>query len=208
MDDPTASVIDVYDTIADAYVKQYSADSTDKPHVDMFAAKLPPRAEVLDVGCGAGQNASHLAKKGFRVTGIDLSKKMLAIAKKSYPNCTFIEMDMRYLTFPTERFDGILSSYSLIHVPNVYVTDVLKSCFRILKPNGWIAIFAQQGEIDHYVDEPFAPGKKTFFNFFTPARITQYLREAGFSSISIKSEHCDDPYNMSDTNLYIFARKS
>jgi len=207
MVDPTKSIIDVYDTITDSYVKQYSEDSSDKPHVDMFASKLHSGGEVLDIGCGAGQNACHLAKKGFRVTGVDLSKNMLAIAKKTYPDSSFIEMDMRNIKFPTGRFDGILSSYSLIHVMDADVTDVLKSCFQILKANGWIAIFAQQGEIDHYVDEPFAPGKKTFFNFFTPKRITRYLKEAGFSSISIQSEHCDDPYNMSDTNLYIFARK-
>lgn len=207
MTDPTISVIDVYDKIADAYAAQYGRDSSDKPHVDMFLGKLSHQAQILDVGCGAGQNAYYMVQKGFHVTGIDLSKKMLALAQKNYPGCTFTTMDMRHLRFPPEHFDGILSSFSLIHILDANVPDVLSGFYRVLEPNGWIAIFAQQGERDHYVDEPLAPGETMFFNFFTPERITSSLRDSGFTSISVQSEHCDDPYNMSDTNLYIFAKK-
>ncbi|HUD19647.1 MAG TPA: methyltransferase domain-containing protein [Patescibacteria group bacterium] len=207
MIDPTDSIIEVYDTIADAYVAKYGEDSTDKSHVNLLLKKLPYKAEILDAGCGAGQNAYHMAKKGFRVTGVDLSRNMLAIAKNHYSNCTFVYMDIRRLQFPPNKFNGILSSYSLIHISDTKVSGVLSDFYRILKSGGWVAIFAQQGKPDHYVDEPFAPGKKTFFNFFTKKRITEKLKEVGFSSITIQSEHCDDKYNMSDTNLYIFAKK-
>ncbi len=207
MIDPTESIIDTYDIIADAYVAKYGEDATDKQHVDLLLKNLPYKAEILDAGCGAGQNAYHMARKGFRVTGIDLSRSMLTIAKNHYSNCTFVYMDIRRLQFPPQRFDGILSSFSLIHIPDDTIPAVLSDFYRILKPGGWAAIFAQQGKPDHYVDEPFAPGKKIFFNFFTKKRITEKLKEAGFSSISIQSEHCDDTYNMSDTNLYILAKK-
>lgn len=207
MIDPTKSVIDVYDTITQAYVKQFVEDNSDKPHVDTFLSKLPLKAKILDAGCGAGQTTSYMGKKGFRVTGIDLSKNMLAVAKNKYPEPTFVIMDMRDLQFAPEQFDGVLSSYSLIHIPDAKIHDVLSGFYRVLKHDGWVAIFAQQGKPDQYVDEPFAPGKKTFFNFFTQERITRQLEDAGFSAITIQSEYCDDLYNMSDTNLYIFAKK-
>jgi ubiquinone/menaquinone biosynthesis C-methylase UbiE len=203
----TKSIVDIYDTISDSYAKQYTDDSSDKPHIDTFLAKLPPKSIILDAGCGVGQTVSYMTKKGFVVTGIDLSVKMLSIARKKYPGCLFQKMDMLHIDFPQESFDGILSSYSLIHIPENHVPGVLSNFYQMLKKGGRIAIFGQQGETDHYVDEPFAPGKKTFFNFFTSERITEKLTKAGFSSITIKSVHCDDPYNMSNTNLYIFAKK-
>jgi len=208
MNDPTQSIIDIYDTIADDFAKRYAGDLSDNPLIDSFLSKLPPNARILDLGCGAGQTVNYMTKKGFQVTGIDLSKKMLAIAKKNYPNCSFKMMDMQHIEFPQESFDGILSSYSLIHVPDACILEVLLNYYRILKKDGWIAIFGQQGEPDHYIQTKIPPNTLTFFNFFTPERITQKLKQAGFSIISIDSIPSDEPsFNMSDTNLYILAKK-
>ena len=40
---------------------------------------LQPGASILDVGCGTGRHSIELAKRGFNVTGLDLSEKMLEI---------------------------------------------------------------------------------------------------------------------------------
>jgi ubiquinone/menaquinone biosynthesis C-methylase UbiE len=207
MNNITSSVIDIYDTISDSYANQYRDDLSERPHIDTFLEKLPPKSKILDAGCGPGQTVSYIAKKGFQVIGIDFSNKMLSIAKKNYPNCVFRLMDMQHIEFPQDTFNGILSSYSLIHIPDVNIYKVLSSFYRILKKDSWLAIFGQEGKSDHFVDEPFAPGKKTFFNFFTPKRIETSLRDAGFSFITIEKEYCNDPYNISDTNLYILAKK-
>jgi len=43
--------------------------------------RLPPGASIIDIGCGTGRHSIGLALKGFRVTGIDISKSMLSIAE-------------------------------------------------------------------------------------------------------------------------------
>src|SRR5512136_1188758 len=45
--------------------------------------RLKPSATILDVGCGTGRHAIELARRGFAVTGVDLSSGMLAEARKS-----------------------------------------------------------------------------------------------------------------------------
>lgn len=208
MKDPTTSVIDVYDTIAHQYAKQYDVpESSDIQFVNKFLEQLPNGLKILDVGCGDGRDANYMTGKGFIVTGIDLSERMLAIARKRNHNIVFKQMDIRDLSFKDESFDGILCSFALIHVQNNEIPKTMKGFERVLKSGGKFAIFAQQGESDHYVVEPFAPEKKTFFNFFSESYLRQELTAAGFEGIEIQSEHCDDPYNMSDTNLYVFARK-
>ena len=44
--------------------------------------RLKPGATILDVGCGTGRHAIELARRGYMVTGVDLSSGMLAEAKK------------------------------------------------------------------------------------------------------------------------------
>ncbi|MBI5622330.1 MAG: methyltransferase domain-containing protein [Elusimicrobia bacterium] len=46
---------------------------------------LPPGSSILDVGCGTGRHSSQLAKRGFAVTGLDLSTEMLAGAAGEGP---------------------------------------------------------------------------------------------------------------------------
>ena len=208
MKDPTKSVIDVYDTIAHQYASQYDDhESSDTPFLNKFLEQLPKSANILDIGCGDGRDTKYMTEKGFRVTGIDLSDRMLAIARNRTPKSMFRRMDLRALSFKDESFDGVLCSYSLIHVQKREIPGTLRGIHRVMKQGGWLAIFAQQGKPDHYVVEPFAPEKKTFFNFFTPEYLTKELTDVEFADISIQTEHCSDPYNMSDTNLYVLAKK-
>lgn len=56
----------------------------------------PKATRVLDVGCGVGRHAEILHKKyGYLVTGIDISEKMVLLARQSCPDCEFVKMDMR-----------------------------------------------------------------------------------------------------------------
>ena len=79
-----------YDTIACAY-----HDSKDPMHnmdlLERLGCLLPAKSEVLDVGCGAGvPNAKYLSDQGHSVTGIDISSKMLELARKNVPSGKFV----------------------------------------------------------------------------------------------------------------------
>ncbi len=57
--------------------------------------RLPPRARILDVCCGTGTVARHLAAHGFRITGVDASAEMLHFAREQVPDAEFIIADVR-----------------------------------------------------------------------------------------------------------------
>jgi SAM-dependent methyltransferase len=70
---------------------------------------LPPGGSVLDVGCGTGRHAIELAKRGYAVTGLDLSSEMLSraadAAKTANVHIEWIRSNATQFTFP-ERFDA------------------------------------------------------------------------------------------------------
>jgi len=68
-------------------------------------AQIPVRT-LLNIGCGGGKNVFHL-KQNFDVTGLDLSPRMLSLARELNPECQFLQGDMR--TFCLGRsFDAVL----------------------------------------------------------------------------------------------------
>lgn len=68
---------------------------------------------VLDLGCGSGRHARALARRGYEVVGVDLSRVLLALAEElnTYPNLTFQRMDMREVPFEDE-FDIVVNLFT------------------------------------------------------------------------------------------------
>jgi SAM-dependent methyltransferase len=100
-------------------------------------AKLPrlKGKAVLCLGCGSGEECEHLLKCGAKkVVGIDTSKKLIAIAKESYPDIEFRVEDMRKMKFPHASFDFVYSSLAMHYLSDWQST--LKKIHRSLKPRG------------------------------------------------------------------------
>ena len=83
---------------------------------EAFAQELNSGSSVLDLGCGAGDPvARYLVEHGLRVTGVDSSPEMIALARDRLPEQKWIVADMRQLQLG-RRFDGILAWDSYFHL--------------------------------------------------------------------------------------------
>jgi ubiquinone/menaquinone biosynthesis C-methylase UbiE len=196
-----------YNKIADIYSKQYFGDLTDTPYIDKFISLLPQNAKVLDVGCGPGQFTKYMIGKGLKVEGIDLSEKMLEIAKSYVPNGKFKLMDMRKLLYKANTFDGLLAAYSLIHIPSKEISDTLKGFRKILKDKGYMLLITQKGKPDKIVPEPLKQGEKIFINYFTKSRLNKYLTTSGFFRRAQDEVKTNDPGSISNKIIYTIAQR-
>jgi len=83
-----------------------------------LAALLPAGATVADLGCGAGIPATReLTGHGLRVLGVDFSAVQLARARRLVPAASLVRADITALRLRPASLDGVVSFYSLIHVP-------------------------------------------------------------------------------------------
>lgn len=98
---------------------------------------------VLDVGCGGGILSESMAQQGATVTGIDMSKMPLDIARQhaaqngltiDYQQTTIEDFLTRHLAQQGEKFDVITCMEMLEHVPDP--RSIIQSCKALLKPNG------------------------------------------------------------------------
>lgn len=162
---------------------------------------------VLDLGSGPGVNAAYMRSRNLQVIGIDLSEKMVEYARSRYPHIEFQLNDMTKLPFPANSFDGVLASYSLIHLPKDAIPSVLTRLHEILRPGGVIYLSVQSGNsIQGFYSHPTIPDDQVFLNIFAKEEIFDLLSEHGFEIIA---QHEKPPKGkvFNFTKLFIIAEK-
>ncbi len=155
--------------------------------IDYFSDQLPKGSVLLDVGCGAGRDASYFINRGFSVTGIDFSEKLIDIAKRKVPKGKFLVMDFEELEFPENSFDGVWASASLLHVPRERLLAALIKINLVLKKGGLFFSLYRVGEGEKLTKEKRGNAVlERFYSYYKPDEIGDLLEKAGFKEI--KSE--------------------
>jgi SAM-dependent methyltransferase len=109
-------IVGLYEDNAAAWDRQRGRDLFERPWLDRFMALLPSRPRVLDIGCAMGEPiARYLIERGARVTGVDSSPSLIALACERFPDHEWIVGDMRALDLG-RRFDGLLAWHSFFHL--------------------------------------------------------------------------------------------
>jgi len=170
-----------YNKIAKDYYNHRDLNKFDH-ELEQFVSLLSDNAHILDVGCGAGiPTAKFLVKRGLKVSGIDLSDTMLNLARQNVPSAEFLKMDMNELEFEENVFDGIVSVYTLFHVPKKDHLKIFRKFFKILKPEGILLIntgILESEGISNFFGVPM------FWSNFSPKNTLDLVKKAGFSIIS------------------------
>ena len=102
---------------------------------------------ILDLGCGFGEHCKRFVESGAKkVIGIDISEKMLEIAKEenSDSKITYINMPMENISQLNEKFDIVVSSLAFHYVEDF--SGVVKNIYDMLNENG-IFLFSQENPL-------------------------------------------------------------
>lgn len=147
------------------------------------ACAVSPDAEVLDVCCGSGVVGASFRGKVKKITGLDLTPQMVALAKERLDEV--IQGDVYAIPFEKDRFDLVVNREVLHLLPEPHrpVAEV----FRVLKPGGQFIV----GQMVPYSSADSAwffrivkKKQPLFFNNLTEEDMLRLLTSAGFKSIT------------------------
>ncbi len=127
-----------HDRIASSYEAFFAPITANAAMPLLDAVRASVGTRLLDVATGPGVVAAHAARRGAIVTGVDISPRMVALAARVRPDCTFLEADVASLPFAPSSFDAVVCAFGIGHFPNA--TIAMRECGRVLTPGGRLAV--------------------------------------------------------------------
>ncbi|MFB0503355.1 MAG: class I SAM-dependent methyltransferase [Candidatus Bathyarchaeia archaeon] len=191
-----------YDKIASQY-DEYRDLFNNETELNEFMSLVRPGGHILDAGCGSGVVARALVDNGFQVTGIDISQKMIDIAKHRIPEAEFIIGDMAALEFDNETFDGVVSTYAVFHIPRTKHFSLFLEFHRILKKGG--ALLFSVGSKGKGTDgvwewEEFQ-SVPMYWSYYPPSKTVELLKSADFQIVFSRNVE-----QTGETHFWILAK--
>ena len=142
MSQVTDKTIAYYDANVDEYVRE-SVGIDMECFYAAFLLSMPARGSLLDLGCGAGRDTKAFLDRGYQVTAIDGSKRMVD-ATTRLTGQPAIHMRFQEVEFE-DKFDGIWACASLLHLSRDEFANVLRRLERALRPQGVCYMSLKEG---------------------------------------------------------------
>lgn len=171
-----------YDTVAEDYAARikplFDQEPISRAMLAAFAEQV--RGPVVDVGCGPGHVTAHLASLGVDVTGVDLSPKMVEVARRQHPDQRFSVGSMTALDFPDGSLGGLVAWWSIFHLPPEELPALFAEFRRTLAPGGRLLLGFHVG--DERLSPETAYGHPVTYDAYLldPGQVADLLGQAGF----------------------------
>ncbi|WP_144548335.1 bifunctional 2-polyprenyl-6-hydroxyphenol methylase/3-demethylubiquinol 3-O-methyltransferase UbiG [Bacillus sp. X1(2014)] len=136
--------------------------------------------DILIPGIGYGRNAKVFIENGINVTGIEISKTAIELARQNELNIPIFHGSVTDMPFDNKLYDGIFC-YALIHLLNDRErVKLIKDCYNQLKPNGYMIFTTISKEAPM-----FGKGKQLGKDYF---EIMDGVKMFFYDAVSIKQE--------------------
>jgi len=217
-----------YDLLAESYTRTRAFIPKDIREMGEYAK---PGDRVLDLGSASGRFFEVFEGKDIDYVGVDISKRLIGIAKNNYPKAKFQVANALDLPFDESSFDKVFSVSVIHNIPSRdFQLQYLKEARRALKPKGVLILRVWDfwkrksfprlllkytflkiiGKSKLDFKDVFVPWKDSnggvlaqrYFHCFTKREIEKLAKEAGFEVKKIWRAGKDPR-----TNIYLIAER-
>ena len=208
MTDKTEMTIAAYNQHAAGYAKKFMEYGPYAAQLAKFAKLLPAGAETLDVGCGPGNTAKQLLElKQVKLTGLDLSEKMVELARNHAPAGTFLVRDIRTARFLPAAFDAVVLSFCIVHLETAAAEALIDRAVGWLRPGGHLYLSFMEGKQAGFETTSFSE-QPVYFNYFPGNAIEQRLRQQAMAVLEMLRQDYPEADGSMTTDVFIFSRKA
>jgi SAM-dependent methyltransferase len=189
---------ELYDTVAASYEREVAGELPgkvfDRAMLAAFAELVlaAGTTPVADIGCGPGHLTNHLVALGLEAFGVDLSPRMVEVARAAHPQLRFEVGSMTSLALPANTLGGVVARYSTIHLTDAELPVAFAEFRRVLVPGGYVLLDFQVG--DERVERTEAYGHAVELTAYRRpvATVATALEGAGFDVIAELTRAPDD----------------
>jgi SAM-dependent methyltransferase len=181
--DPKEIVARGYDAVALRYAEW--AGRVDSPMLSWLRdldARLPDRADVLELGCGRGVPGTRELARRHRVTGVDISAVQIELARHHVPEASFVHADAVELEVAPGSLDAVVALFVFGHIPAQEQRDLLHRIAAWLKDGGLLLATFGAGEPGEDVAADWL-GAPMFFASLGGDAYLPLLRELGLEPL-------------------------
>ena len=182
------NIIDCYDKTAKNYADKFKDELSHK-HLDRillksFASENHDTGKLIDLGCGPGQSTKYLSDCGLTdILGVDISSKMVTVAKDINPHLNFETADILNLKYSDKTFSSAVAFYAIVHFDYEQLKTAFREIKRVLTDNGQFLFSFHVGDNLVHMDNFLDHQVNIDFYFFETNKITDLLIETGFKII-------------------------
>lgn len=199
-------VAKAYNQIAEGFLERLRDEPSERTRVylERLTGGFPAGARILDLGCGAGVPYTRWLAARYRVVGVDISRRQLALARRSVPGASFVLADMSSVQFRAASFDAIAALYSIIHVPREEQQALLTKVRELLKPGGRLLAVLGANDWEGSEDDWLGLGSTMLWSHFDAETSLDLVTKAGLRTV-----HCGiEPDTLDDSggaHLFVIA---
>lgn len=201
-----------YNILSDEYAAHIYHELDHKPldrkWLEQFAATIGNSGIICDLGCGPGHVARYLSEQGAQVLGMDLSPRMIELARRLNNGIEFRVGNMAALAVADESWSGIVAFYSIIHILRTQIAGVLREFWRVLRPGGEVLLAFHVGNEIRHFDTLWEQQISLDFIFYEREEIEECLRAAGFEIVESIERDPYEGFEVATQRAYIRARKA
>jgi SAM-dependent methyltransferase len=177
-----------YDEVAISYADQLRGALDGQPYLRAALALFAEMVRdsgggpVADLGCGPGHITAYLQQLGISAFGIDLSPAMIDVSQHSYPGLRFEVGSMTDLRLADASVAGLLSFWSLVHIPDDEIPAVFAHFLRVLRPGGLLLLGFHAGEGSRLKTQGYGGHPmKVYVHRRQPDQVAAWLSTAGIT---------------------------
>lgn len=171
-----------------------------------FIDLLPKGGEVLDLGYGNGiPLGQQLHKNKFKITAVDVSDEMMEKYGKNVPGAVTLRVPMTEIEWKN-KFDGIISSYSMLCLPPDDFKVVAKKAANALKAGGLLLLFLNEGDSQEGMVQE-VQGQMMYSTGMSEAEIRNIFEPQGMKMIDIVRETDTTEEYGTEHSIYLLMKK-
>lgn len=176
----------------------------------LFCELMPKsNASILEIGCGPGNITRYLLRQNpqFKITATDIAENMLALAKKHNPSANFLLLDCRKLSTLNEKYDAIVSGFTLPYLSEADAITLFKDCQELLNSGGIFYLSFIPGDYNKSGYMQGSTGDRVYFYYHESEKIKAQLNTCSFNVLHEFEKQYQKADGTTETHVVIICEK-